>query len=351
MANCSINRVTIVPDPDISGPGVLLSFLITAVVTFVVSMLGHVLPLLPESNITERPSTSPNPLRMAAEAKDFWLALIECFLRGLSDQQLVTGLIILVVGFSKWDITVYHFTIVCDLSWISSSTHFCTIDTLRDNSRAYSTVTSWRIAFMILLYLGLAISLILMAHDHWNNSLAAPAYCLFQTTAGNITKPKTILILLLSAGQTTLGYFLAIRRLLMQDIQYSQAKATKASSKLTQRTARNHLQQLPASYQMTSMPSSYLETTPRSTLANHAHYRPRAASLTRRHPLRTSLTIIFKTTFFTLGLLSLNTDLRRGCPLINAQDNPQLTAWSFGQLVAPPPDPPAPTYWLGDIFR
>ena len=48
--NCSAHYHYITPDPDISGPGVLVSFILTALIALVVSMVGLVLPLLPETD-------------------------------------------------------------------------------------------------------------------------------------------------------------------------------------------------------------------------------------------------------------------------------------------------------------
>jgi hypothetical protein len=55
----------------------------------------------------------------------------EKFILALSDQQLVTGLAILIVGFVKCDISVYSFENVSALAWFSCTTHLATLTVLK----------------------------------------------------------------------------------------------------------------------------------------------------------------------------------------------------------------------------
>jgi len=52
---------------------------------------------------------------------------LEKFILTLSDQQLVTGLALLITGFQKCDISVYSFTVVTGLTWFSCTTHLSTL--------------------------------------------------------------------------------------------------------------------------------------------------------------------------------------------------------------------------------
>lgn len=52
---------------------------------------------------------------------------LEKFILALSDQQLVTGLALLITGFQKCDISVYSFTVVTGLAWFSCTTHLSTL--------------------------------------------------------------------------------------------------------------------------------------------------------------------------------------------------------------------------------
>lgn len=151
VPNCSASYTTIQPDPDIGGINVLISFLVSAAITLFVSLLGIAICHFPKRP-DEAPSiTSSTPdavvstaqqatepvqkffgqtLQISDDRREHWLTVIERFLLGLADQQLVTGTACLVVAFVKCDITVYHFTIVTDLAWFSSNTHLNAIPIL-----------------------------------------------------------------------------------------------------------------------------------------------------------------------------------------------------------------------------
>jgi hypothetical protein len=55
----------------------------------------------------------------------------ETFILTLSDQQLVTGLAILIAGFLKCDISIYLFNNVWAFAWFSCTTHLATLTVLR----------------------------------------------------------------------------------------------------------------------------------------------------------------------------------------------------------------------------
>jgi hypothetical protein len=56
---------------------------------------------------------------------------VEEFIVTLSDQQLVTGLAILIAGFVKCDISVYSFENVSAIAWFSCTTHLATLTILK----------------------------------------------------------------------------------------------------------------------------------------------------------------------------------------------------------------------------
>jgi hypothetical protein len=56
----------------------------------------------------------------------------------LSDQQLITGLAILIVATIRMQVgqlSVYHYSICTDLAWFSSNTHLATLDILTEHLR------------------------------------------------------------------------------------------------------------------------------------------------------------------------------------------------------------------------
>lgn len=60
--------------------------------------------------------------------RNFWLPVIQKVVLALSDQQLLTGLAILIASLCQLcSISVYHFAVVGDLAWFSSNVHITTL--------------------------------------------------------------------------------------------------------------------------------------------------------------------------------------------------------------------------------
>ena len=87
-------------------------------------------------------------------------------IRAFSDQQIVTGIALLVAGFSRLlgdktgNMSAYHWHTVIYLAWMSSNVHLSTLTLLRDPFRKASFVRTWRLVGMCLLFLGLFIALL-----------------------------------------------------------------------------------------------------------------------------------------------------------------------------------------------
>ena len=78
------------------------------------------------------------------------------FILALSDQQLVTGLAILIAGVShQGSFTRYEWVAIHNLAWFSSTTHLATLDVLGSHFRSQRNVRAARtfgiIAFLLLL--------------------------------------------------------------------------------------------------------------------------------------------------------------------------------------------------------
>jgi hypothetical protein len=75
---------------------------------------------------------------------------LERFILGLSDQQLVTGIAILLTGYAQTcTIDGYHFMILVAMAWFSSTTHLSTLVVLRDTFRACPTLRLFRVIGMV----------------------------------------------------------------------------------------------------------------------------------------------------------------------------------------------------------
>lgn len=84
------------------------------------------------------------------EFRDFWIPVIEKVVLNLSDQQLLTGLSVLVAGFgTHCSISVYHFAIVSDLAWFSANLHLSSLIVLQQYLLREKVPRNWRVVSMI----------------------------------------------------------------------------------------------------------------------------------------------------------------------------------------------------------
>jgi hypothetical protein len=83
------------------------------------------------------------------------------FILSLSDQQLVTGLAILIASLSnRCRVSIYEFRVVVSLAWFSSTTHQSTLRVLQHYFFANEVVRNWRIFGMVSLMIMLIFALI-----------------------------------------------------------------------------------------------------------------------------------------------------------------------------------------------
>lgn len=126
-------------------------------------------------------------LRQNEYRTKFWQPIMEHLVLALSDQQLVVGISILVAGFVKHcSISVYHFSIVADLSWFTSNTHMTSLNVLRVYLNKNQTLRNWRVCLMLVIFVLLMASTVLQGHWYWVESWNSPAQCLFDDLSGNI---------------------------------------------------------------------------------------------------------------------------------------------------------------------
>ena len=196
VPNCTANYIFITPDPDVDGIGVIVSFLVSAGLTLVTSLVGLVLQQLPTkpSNIdTVPPGDEKSPglrkrirkkIEINKESREHIETIIERFVLGLADVQLLTGTSMLLVAFLKCDITTYHFGIIIDLVWFSSSSHLTAMLILSDYLREYHAARFWRVILMGTMCLLLMVATILETNQLWYMPL--PVRCMFLETAGNL---------------------------------------------------------------------------------------------------------------------------------------------------------------------
>jgi len=104
----------------------------------------------------------------------------EDFLLALSDQQLVTGLAILVAGWiNRKDSSVYQFEMVTDLAWMSSDVHLLTVGQLRGYFKRNSHARHWRAIGMLCTFVLIFVANVYQGHFAWFDRFRYPAQCLF----------------------------------------------------------------------------------------------------------------------------------------------------------------------------
>jgi hypothetical protein len=99
---------------------------------------------------------------------------------GLSDQQLVTGLAILITGYTKHcSMKSRHWWIVFDLAFFSSVTHLASLPALRDYLTKYRRFRDLRVFLMLSNYIMLLASAILSFRDYDERTKYCPIQCTF----------------------------------------------------------------------------------------------------------------------------------------------------------------------------
>ena len=135
--------------------------------------------------------------------------VIERFILTLSDQQLVTGLGILIAGYKGLcTISFYNMNIITAIAWFSSTTHLSTLAILRGYLIDHPRIRNWRAAAMLLLFALLVVAQLAIAAPA---EFCVPAQCLFYSwTYGESYRPlgipfvgTIIIVLFLIASYTS----------------------------------------------------------------------------------------------------------------------------------------------------
>ncbi|KAK4185266.1 hypothetical protein QBC35DRAFT_525041 [Podospora australis] len=207
-------------DADIAGIGVIIAFMISALLTVLSTILCLLLIrtdglLSPSTGTWPDPSTRPATLNRIDNfsrhkiCRPFVLflrnslgwntaVLASCasdLVQALSDTQLVTGLAVLVgamVGLYRSDgaepISVYHFTIAMDLAWFAATTHMASLLVLKYRRResakqksqrgfALKLPISLRLVLMVI-FLGMFLrGSLVEGYACWFKTMRCPAKC------------------------------------------------------------------------------------------------------------------------------------------------------------------------------
>ncbi|GAQ05356.1 hypothetical protein ALT_2677 [Aspergillus lentulus] len=139
------------PDPNIAGAGVISGFILTGILTFIASYAVLYLrrrgPSPSASTIHEEQYGKHRTLN---HSDKFWIRVLTAFVLQLSDQQLVTGLLLLVCGYAQyWRSSVHHgannLWTVTDVVCYSSFTHAATLLSLRPYFQRHRKLATLRV--------------------------------------------------------------------------------------------------------------------------------------------------------------------------------------------------------------
>ena len=122
----------------------MLSFVVVGLISFIIFLVCLFLSMINTTSLNPVDRWSREKVtkfmshRISDEKKELWVKALTKVLLGLSDQQLVTCLAILIVAVVKLadgSLTVYHFTICVDLAWFSNGVHTMTLGILSSSFR------------------------------------------------------------------------------------------------------------------------------------------------------------------------------------------------------------------------
>ncbi|KAL8670231.1 MAG: hypothetical protein Q9168_005219 [Polycauliona sp. 1 TL-2023] len=238
---CQSDESKVTANPDVAGIGVVVAFALSAVFALLAMLYGYFTDSFPENTLTEfdflylvvplrRQAVAAIHVRRssakaqcgekiddyAARAKR--LRALERFILTLSDQQLVTGLAILIAGYMETcSLPLYYFNIVASLAWFSSATHLATLGALQDYLIHNPVVRNWRVVAMIMV-LGLLIS---AQPPSWSNRDGSiPIFCVYEDLE-MVVDPTNLLTLITTIGFLFVIYLKRIVRLYSFDLDWT----------------------------------------------------------------------------------------------------------------------------------
>ncbi|KAH8670145.1 hypothetical protein BGZ60DRAFT_29445 [Tricladium varicosporioides] len=140
-AKCIDETPVLQPNPDISGIGVLLGFIVTAYGTLFCCIIKAII----DHKRSKSTNNTPN--------LDRWAFALRATIVSFSDQQVITGISIIIGGLSQLNagISVYHWLSVVNLAWFSTITHLITLTVLREEFQKNMPIKILRITGMAVL--------------------------------------------------------------------------------------------------------------------------------------------------------------------------------------------------------
>ncbi|GAM84762.1 hypothetical protein ANO11243_027630 [Dothideomycetidae sp. 11243] len=154
---------------DVAGIGVIIAFMVTAYITYF-SVVGAYLGGYIDPRLLRPIDTLVHRVPEGKHFRDDARKPLQAFVLLLSDQQLVTGIAIMIAGFIgmfRDNMMVYHFQIVIYLGWMASSVHLSALTMLSGFLPRHSPLMWWRLAGMTVLLVLLSFALVPTASAIW----------------------------------------------------------------------------------------------------------------------------------------------------------------------------------------
>ncbi|KAI1346946.1 hypothetical protein F5Y01DRAFT_307939 [Xylaria sp. FL0043] len=195
---------------DVAGIGVVIAFLISASLTLLLTIIflllsrSYVDTWNPIDKVVRQKLGAPVQEWIGKERSQKWSYVLYDMVVCLSDQQLVTGIALLVAALKLLNdstITVYHFSIAVDLAWFSANTHLLSLTVVRSfrNSAKPNLLNEtqkpheksmerYPLVFRVVLMSALAVMLVYVSwiegYIDWYHTFNCPAKCTISSTKG-----------------------------------------------------------------------------------------------------------------------------------------------------------------------
>ena len=168
-----------------------MGFLTTAYLTFVIVIVYYLFGYVPDEflNSIDRGIIRILWRKACSRPASTWESTLRNAVLMFSDQQLVTGLALLISGSVqlRCGISSYHWQTIIYLAWFSSLTHLTTLTVLRQYFRDNPAPRIWRAVLMLVMVTMLGFAL-LPSGDYWwfasdindGDSARLPALCFFR---------------------------------------------------------------------------------------------------------------------------------------------------------------------------
>lgn len=164
---------------------VLVGFLATAYLTLIIVSVFYLLGYVPDEflNSIDRGIIDTLWCKARSRPAKTWEPTLRNAVLMFSDQQLVTGIALLISGYAqlRCGISSYHWQMIIYLAWFSSLTHLTTLTVLRQYFRDNPASRLWRTVLMLVMVTLLGIALLPSGDVWWADGLTGiPALCYFK---------------------------------------------------------------------------------------------------------------------------------------------------------------------------